>query len=243
MKKRLQTILAHAGAASRRKAVELIESGKVRVDGAVVTQKGAGFDPEKHRITVDGREIQAEKKRYFLVNKPEDVVSTAKDTHGRSKVTDIVSGVPERLYPIGRLDKDTTGLIILTNDGDLAHRLSHPRYEVGKTYLARVKGSVSSGELARLRSGVELDGRMTSPCEVSVSAKHGGDMVLRVKIHEGRKRQIRRMFEIVGKKVTGLHRIGYAGLTLGRLAKGEYRELTEAEVKKMRKLTVGKGEK
>jgi len=236
VKKRLQTILAHAGVASRRRAAELIESGSVKVDGLTVMEKGLRLDPEEHHILVDGRPLRKEKKYYFLLNKPKGVISTVRDTHGRKKVTDLFKDVDARLYPIGRLDRNTTGIILITNDGDLAHRLSHPSFSVDKEYRVTVKGAIAPEKIRVLSKGIEIEGKKTSPCSVGILRKTDEKTVLSVKIHEGRKRQIRRMFESVGKRVTELDRVGYAGLGLGRLERGDYRPLTKKEVDKLKRL-------
>lgn len=234
MKKRLQTILAHAGAASRRSAADLIEKGKVKVDGRVVREKGLKLDASRHEISLNGLPLKSEEKKvYFLLNKPSGVISTVKDTHGRKKITDMFRGVKERLYPVGRLDKDTTGLIILTNDGDLAHRLSHPSFEVEKEYIAKTEYPLEEKALKIIASGVEIDGKKTSPCMI----ERLGKTVYRVSLHEGRKRQIRRMFDIAGGRVVELERTGYAGLSMGRLKRGEYRRLTRPEVESLKKNT------
>jgi 23S rRNA pseudouridine2605 synthase len=232
MEKRLQTILAHAGAASRRSAASLIEKGKVKVDGRVVREKGLKLDPSLHEISLNGVSLKSEEeKMYFLLNKPGGVISTAKDTHGRKKITDMFRGVKERLYPVGRLDKDTTGLIILTNDGDLAHGLSHPSFEIEKEYIARTEYPLEEKALKMIASGVEIDGKKTSPCGI----ERLGKLVYRISLHEGRKRQIRRMFDLAGSRVVELERTGYAGLSIGRIKRGEYRRLTRSEVKSLKK--------
>jgi len=196
MQKRLQNIIAHAGIASRRTAGEMIEAGRVKVDGHVVTEKGLKFDPADCSILVDEKALKDEEKKfYFLFNKPKGIISTVKDTHGRKKITDFFKDIDARLYPVGRLDKDTTGVIIVTNDGDLAHKLSHPSFEVDKEYCVTVSGSVPFGAVNALKKGVEIDGEMTTPCEIKISNRSEDNTVLQVKLHEGRKRQIRRMFE------------------------------------------------
>ena len=235
MKKRLQTIISHAGVASRRNAAEFINDGKVKVDGMVVLEKGLRLDPLEHRILVDGRALPVEEnKRYFLLNKPGGIISTAKDTHGRKKVTDFFGDIGARLYPVGRLDKDTTGLMIVTNDGDLAHRLSHPSFGVDKEYLVTLDGGIDLETIDLLEQGIEIDERMTAPCDITPVRETKRGTVLRVRIHEGRKRQIRMMFKLSGCKVIELARIGYAGLALGKLKQGEYRELTPKEVKRLK---------
>ncbi|MFH1878647.1 MAG: pseudouridine synthase [Candidatus Omnitrophota bacterium] len=237
MEKRLQNILAHAGVASRRRAAQMVEEGRVSVDGKVVAEKGLRLDPARHEILVDGKAVaKEEKKYYFLFNKPKGVISTAIDTHGREKVTDYFKGINVRLYPVGRLDKDTTGLLILTNDGDLAHRLSHPSFEVSKEYVATVSGMVVEKEAAEMERGVLIDGERTAPCEIKFVRRDDKYSVLRIRIHEGRKRQIRRMFESLGKKVRELERVKYAFLTLGSMKPGESRELSEKEVNMLKKI-------
>lgn len=231
MKKRLQNILAHAGIASRRASGLLIRSGKVKVDGKTITEKGLKLDPDEHKIWVNGRLIKAEKKYYLLLNKPEGIVSTVKDTHNRKKVTDFFKKIDARLYPVGRLDKDTTGIIIVTNDGSLTNKLSHPRYAVEKVYEAVSDLPLSEDDIEELEKGIMLDGKKTAPC--SIDKKSGNTYI--VKLHEGRKRQIRRMFSEKGAKVTALKRVRYAGLTLRGLKEGEYRELTAKEVERLKR--------
>ncbi|MGB2652050.1 MAG: pseudouridine synthase [Candidatus Omnitrophota bacterium] len=234
MKKRLQNVLAHAGIASRRRAAQLIENGKVKVDGKVVTEKGHRIDPEEHKILIDGRPLpKEEKKYYFLFNKPENVISTVSDTHDRKKVTDYFKKIKARLYPVGRLDKDTTGLLVVTNDGTLTHRLAHPSFEIEKEYRVTITGYLSQKDSKRLERGIDLEGKKTAPCIIRrVKRTVKGD-VLKIVLHEGRKRQIRLMLEEVGAKVTALERTRYANLTLGCLKPGEYRELTQKEVEKL----------
>lgn len=237
MKKRLQTILAHAGVASRRYAGELIVEGKVSVDGRIITEKGFRADPGECKIEVSGRPIpKEEKKYYFLFNKPKDVVSTASDTHGRKKVIDFFKEIDARLYPVGRLDKDTTGLLIITNDGNLSHRLSHPSFGVEKEYRAHVTPAVSDRQIKKLEKGVKIKDKVTSPCRIRIEESSGSGGVYNIKLHEGRKRQIRLMFRGIGAKVTELERIKYAGLSLEGLEQGKFRALTERELAKLRRL-------
>ena len=236
MKKRLQTVLSHAGVASRRHAVKLIEDGKVEVDGRPVTEKGFRVDPDKHEILVNGRPVHREKKYYFLLNKPKNVISTARDTHSRKKVTDLFKKVKARLYPVGRLDKDTTGIILVTNDGDLAHRMMHPRFEIEKEYMVTVEGALTQAGLRKIERGIKLDAKVTAPCNIEPIGKGKESAVFKVKLHEGKKRQIKRMFEEVGGRVTELKRVKYAGLTLGKLEEGQHRELSDQEVEKLKTL-------
>ncbi|MBD3425815.1 MAG: pseudouridine synthase [Candidatus Omnitrophica bacterium] len=237
MEKRLQNVLAHAGISSRRGAADLIARGKVKVDGRVVTEKGYKLDPRRHEIFVNGQALPREEKKYYILfNKPTGVISTVKDTHGRKKVTDFFKDIKARLYPVGRLDKDTTGILIITNDGELANKLMHPRFEIEKEYQAMVNGFLAPADKERLEKGIMLEGIRTSPCIIRRVKRTRDRDVLRIKIHEGRKRQIKRMFEEVGLKVTELERTGYAGLRLGRIKRGDYRFLTESEVERLSRI-------
>ncbi len=220
---RLNRYLASAGVAARRSADELIRAGRVTVNGAVA-ELGTAVE-EGDRVEVDGRPVAVEALVHLMLHKPAGVVTTASDTHGRQTVLDLVHA-PERVFPVGRLDRDTTGLLLLTNDGGLAHRLMHPRHGVPKTYRVTVKGTPSDEALARLAGGVELDDGPTAPAEV----RRIGPGELELTIHEGRNRQVRRMCDAVGHPVRTLHRSAYAGLELGGLALGRWRPLTEAEV-------------
>jgi 23S rRNA pseudouridine2605 synthase len=227
---RLARYLAHSGVASRRAAEMLIGDGRVRVGGEVVTDPARDVD-DASGVEVDGVAVAPEPREVWMVNKPLGVVSTASDTHGRPIVTDLVQS-PHRLYPVGRLDADTTGLILLTNDGDLANHLTHPRYGVQRVYRARVQGGpVSEAALRALREGVELDDGRTSPA----SARQLGSSALEIVIAEGRKRQVRRMCEAVGHRVKELERVAFGPLRLGALAPGEARRLSPAEVERLRK--------
>ena len=228
---RLNAFLARAGVASRRRADELIRSGRVRVNGAVGelnTVVGA-----HDVVEVDGERIARQPLAYLLLHKPAGVVTTASDPHGRPTVLGLVPANP-RVVPVGRLDQDTTGALLLTNDGALAHRLAHPRYGVPKVYEADVHGSVSRDELARLRSGVELEDGLTAPAEARILERMRAASRLELTLHEGRKHQVKRMCEAVGHPVRRLHRSGYAGLDLEGLAAGEWRRLTRAEIDSLR---------
>jgi 23S rRNA pseudouridine2605 synthase len=226
---RLAKFLAHSGVASRRAAERLIADGRVTLAGAVVTDPARDVD-ESSRVAVDGEPVAPEPREVYALNKPEGVVSTAADTHGRRTVTELIQS-ERRLYPVGRLDADTTGLILLTNDGELANQLTHPRYEVPKTYVARVEPPrVAERALRALREGVELEDGMTSPAAVRL-VRPG---VLEIVIGEGRKRQVRRMVEAVGHRVAALERVAFGPLRLDRLAPGEHRRLSAAEVERLR---------
>jgi len=228
---RLNAFLARAGVASRRRADELIRSGRVRVNGAPgeLNTVVAAHDV----VEVDGERIARQPLAYLLLHKPAGVVTTASDPHGRPTVLGLVPANP-RVVPVGRLDQDTTGALLLTNDGALAHRLAHPRYGVPKVYEADVHGSVSRDELARLRSGVELEDGLTAPAEARVLERMRAASRLELTLHEGRKHQVKRMCEAVGHPVRRLHRSGYAGLDLEGLATGEWRRLTRAEIDSLR---------
>jgi 23S rRNA pseudouridine2605 synthase len=227
---RLARYLAHAGVASRRAAERMIAAGRVRVGGEVVTDPARAVD-EASGVEVDGQPVAPEGREVWIVNKPAGVVSTAQDTHGRPIVTELVDS-PLRLYPVGRLDADTTGLILLTNDGDLANSLAHPRHGVPRVYRARVeRGPVAEPALRQLREGVELEDGRTSPARVRQQAPG----VLELTLAEGRKRQVRRMCEAVGHRVAELERVAFGPLRLGALAPGKSRKLTPAEVERLRK--------
>jgi len=228
--------------ASRRAADELIASGAVRVNGRVPPPAGVIVDPERDRVTVSGRTVRpVTAHRYLMLNKPLGVITTAKDESGRTTVLDVVGDeglAGHRLFPVGRLDADSTGLLLLTDDGDLSYRLTHPRYKVPKEYVAVVGGSVSGVKLAKLRSGVELDDGMTAPADVEVLRVLPGPATeLRVAISEGRHRQVRRMLLAVGNRVQSLRRVSFGPLKLGRLKVGGWRVLVDAEVEALRRAT------
>jgi 23S rRNA pseudouridine2605 synthase len=233
---RLQKVLAQAGLGSRRACEHLIAAGRVTVNGAVATL-GTRADPEVDAIEVDGARIGVrEGLVHYLLNKPTGVVTTASDPQGRPTVVDLVPAAP-RVYPVGRLDADTEGLLVLTNDGELAHRLTHPSFGVEKEYLAEVTGTPSRGALRRLREGVELEDGPTAPARVSLV----GDHTLRITIHEGRNRQVRRMCEAVGHPVRRLVRVRIGPLADRRLPPGEWRPLTQAEVRALERAAAGAG--
>lgn len=224
---RLNAYLARAGVASRRGADEIIKAGRVRVNG----ERGElnTFVGSNDTVEVDGRPIAEQPLAYLLLNKPPGVVTTARDPHGRPTVVELVPAEP-RVVPVGRLDADTTGALLLTNDGPLAHRLAHPRYEVDKVYEVEVEGDPDDDALRRLREGVDLEDGRTAPGE----ARRLGPGRLELTIHEGRKHQVKRMCEAVGHPVRRLHRSGYAGLDVRGLGPGEWRELAREEVTALR---------
>ena len=229
---RLAKFLAHAGVASRRAAEGIVAEGRVTVDDEVVTDPARDVD-ETSGVALDGRRVAAEPHEVHALNKPAGVVSTARDTHGRPTVVQLVRS-PRRLYPVGRLDADTTGLILLTNDGELADRLTHPRYGVKKVYRARIRPArLSPRALEALREGVELEDGRTAPAQVRQLAPG----VLELTIREGRKRQLRRMVEAVGHRVVELERVAFGPLGLRGLEPGKSRRLTKAEVDRLRRLS------
>ena len=223
---RLNAYLARAGVASRRGADELIKAGRVTVNGEQ-GQLNTFVEPHD-RVAVDGAPVAAQELRYVLLHKPVGTVTTARDPQGRLTVVELVD-VPERVVPVGRLDADTTGALLLTNDGPLAHRLAHPRYEVEKVYVADVDGEPDAAALQALAEGVELEDGLTAPATVRCLAPSRIELVL----HEGRNRQVRRMLEAVGHPVRRLHRSVYAGLTLEGLEPGAWRELEPSEVERL----------
>jgi len=228
---RLQKILAKAGIASRRKAEELIREGKVKVDGIVVTEMGIRVDPETQKIECEGRPVVSlENKVYILLHKPAGFLSTVHDPQGRPIITDLLPNIKERIYPVGRLDLDTEGALLLTNDGVLAQEILHPSREVNKTYMARVKGRPDPKKLLALSKGIVLDGRKTWPAELTVLESEKLATTIKIVIHEGRKRQVRKMFEAVGHPVLQLKRIAYGQLELGGLKPGEYRYLSPDDI-------------
>jgi 23S rRNA pseudouridine2605 synthase len=236
---RLQKVIAQAGIASRRKSEELIKEGKVKVNGKVVTQLGVKVT-SSDRVEVNEIQIEREVPVYFLLYKPRGVISSVSDDKGRKVVTDFFSHFPERIYPVGRLDYDTSGLLLMTNDGEFANLLMHPRNEIEKVYVAKTKGIPSKENLRKLEKGIKLEDGKTSPAKVKMLSldKKKQTAIIEITIHEGRNRQVRRMFEAIGHQVLKLKRERYATLTLTGLKAGEARELTPHEVKQIRALAM-----
>lgn len=241
---RLQKILAQAGVASRRLSEELIRQGRVQVNGVTVTELGTKADPDADEIKVDGRRIQAQKrKRYILLHKPRGYITSRSDPQGRPTVLDLLRGVREYIYPVGRLDYDSEGLLLLTNDGELAARLTHPRHEVDKVYEARVRGVPDGRALDRLAKGVTIEGRRTAPAKVRVldppKKFPSEDEPTRVElaIHEGRQRQVRKMFDAVGHPVVRLKRVRIGPIADPDMPPGHWRELTPQEVARLQRAT------
>lgn len=231
---RLQKVIAHAGIASRRKAEELILQGKVTVNGEVVKQLGTKVGPNDV-VEVNGIKVEKEAPVYFLFYKPKGVVTTVKDDKNRKTVLDFFPEVTERIYPVGRLDYDTSGILLMTNDGEFANLLTHPKYEIEKTYIAKVKGIPTREHLKQLQKGIRLDDGLTAPAKAKfLSAdKRKNTAIIELTIHEGRNRQVRRMFEKIGYPVMKLKRERYAFLDLTGLNAGEWRPLTPHEVKQL----------
>lgn len=234
---RIAKFLAAAGVASRRKAEELILDGQVKVNGNTVSELGMQIDPELDRVTVKGRTVELSEKRiYIMLNKPVGCVSTCADDKGRATVLDYIKGVDCRIYPVGRLDFTTEGLLLLTNDGELANKLMHPSHEVSKRYYAVVDSYVSEEEIDKLQKGVFIEGGKTAPAKIKVMKAVPGRTELTITIHEGRNRQVRKMFETIDKNVVFLKRISEGDLNLGNLKSGEYRFLTQEEIDYLRRL-------
>ncbi len=224
---RLQRFLARAGVASRRASEELITSGRVTVNGQVVRELGTKVDADKDAVAFDGKAVVLEASHVtIMLNKPCGYITTMKDERGRASVAELIPlDEYPALFPIGRLDKDTSGLLLFTDDGELGDKLLHPRHHIGKTYLATIQGSPTDEEIERLRTGIELDGRMTAPAECELLAK-GRLSEVRIQIFEGRNRQVRRMFEAIGHPVVKLERVAIGDLSLGKLERGTWRQLT-----------------
>lgn len=234
---RLQKYMASSGVASRRACEKLIEEGRVKVNGSVVTQLGTSVDPAKDQVEVDGQLIQAVTEMvYILLNKPPGFVTTAKDQFGRKTVLDLLKGLETRVYPVGRLDYQTSGLLILTNDGDLTLKLTHPKHEVYKTYVATVEGHVETHALNQLENGVDIGDFVTSKAQVSLIKATATESIVKIAIKEGKYRQVRRMFEAVGHPVTALQRTELGKLNLSGLREGDWRHLETAEIQYLQNL-------
>jgi len=230
---RLQKWLALAGVASRRKVEEMILAGRVCVNGEVVATLGTKANPDTDAVTVDGKpaELDSQQKVYILLHKPTGVVTTVSDQFGRPTVMGLLPpDITTRLYPVGRLDYDTSGLLLLTNDGDWAQKLTHPKYEVDKTYVAVVEGAPSTESLKAFCRGLIIEGKKTAPCEVKIEDKINGRTKLRIHLREGRNRQVRKMCEAIGHKVVSLKRVSVGNINLGGLQRGKWRHLTPSEV-------------
>ena len=227
---RLQKFLAHAGIDSRRKCEELISAGRVKVNGAVVTRPGTSVDPNRDVVSVDGAEAKPEKNIYLLINKPRGYICSSTDPVGRLRVINLVGHVSQRIYSAGRLDYDSEGLLILTNDGDFAERVIHPRRKIPKVYEVTVKGEIDRNDLKKLQSGMVVDGHRTKPVRVEVLSRRGRKAHLEVTIHEGRNRQIKLMFEQLSCRVQKIRRVKIGPIELGTLRTGRYRKMRPDEI-------------
>ena len=233
---RLQKYLARAGVCSRRKAEELIREGRVKVNNKTVSETGVKIDPLSDLIALDGKEVRLKDNLvYLILNKPARVITTLSDPQKREIVSDLLKGIDARVYPVGRLDYLTEGLLLLTNDGELAYRLAHPKFKVDKTYLAEVRGVVGEARLRELRRGVMLEDGPTLPAAVRRLSADSGRTLLEITIREGRKRQVRRMCEAIGHPVLSLKRTRFGPLSLGGLPPGQFRQLKQEEIKVLRR--------
>lgn len=233
MEERLQKLLAKAGVASRRGAEQLILAGRIQVNDKTVTELGYKADPYRDAITFDGKRLQFEQKIYVLLNKPAGYVTTMSDPQGRPIVSELLADFPERLFPVGRLDLDTEGALLMTNDGEMGNAILHPRFEVNKTYEAWVAGFPSSQQLEKLEQGIEIEGILTQPAKVQILKRTKHQSLVEVIIHEGKKRQVRKMFQAINHRVMHLKRTAYGQLRLGTLAAGKYRILSINDLKKV----------
>jgi pseudouridine synthase len=243
MQIRLNKFLAQRGIASRRKADELIAQGRVSINDRLVENLGVKIDDVKDRIAVDGKKVQTGRTFvYYMLNKPAGYLVTLSDPFQRPTIRKLIPKLEKGVFPVGRLDQDSEGLLLLTNDGELAFRLTHPRYEVKKKYLVRVAGEVTSSEISRLEKGIFVEGRKTAPAKIVAQERTPDKNVLLVEVHEGRKREVRKMLEAVGHRVAALKRIAFAGLRLEHLPSGKWRLLKHAEVIHLKRL-VGLGDR
>ncbi len=233
---RINKYLSAAGVSSRREADRLIEQGRVKVNGKIVHTLGSKIDENKDRIEVDGKTVEGTQgKIYMLLNKPPEFLVTLKDPFQRPTIMDFLPKLKTRIFPVGRLDFDSEGLLLMTNDGELANRLIHPRYEIKKNYLVKIQGHPEKIQISRLERGIYIDGKKTAPAKIFPISSSPKRSLFKVELHEGRKREIRRMFEAIGFHVLLLRRIKFAGLTLDGLNPGDWRYLTEIEVQNLYK--------
>ncbi|KGG81387.1 pseudouridine synthase [Caloranaerobacter azorensis H53214] len=234
---RLQKYLAMCGIASRRKSEALILQGRVKVNGKVIDELGYKIDPDTDIVLFDNkRVIKKENYIYIALNKPEGYITTVKDQFNRPTVLDLVKNVNERIYPVGRLDYDTSGLIFLTNDGDLTYRLTHPKHEVEKVYIAKIKGIPTEEELNKFRNGLKIDDYITSKAKIEVLKKYNNYSIVKITIHEGKNRQVRKMCEKINHPVISLKRVAIGKINLGNLKKGNWRYLSKKEIEYLKSL-------
>ncbi|MCX7746618.1 MAG: rRNA pseudouridine synthase [Clostridia bacterium] len=235
---RLQKYLAECGVASRRKSEELIKSGQVAINGKVVTELGTKVS-EKDEVTVEGRLVsQTEQKVYVLLNKPTGYVTTVKDQFGRASVVDLIKEIRERVYPVGRLDYDTSGLLILTNDGELTYHLTHPKHEIEKVYNAFIEGVPTEEEIKRFQEGLKIEDYITSPAKFRIIKKENRNTWVEIVIHEGKNRQVRKMCEAIGHKVIALKRIAIGSIILGNLEEGKWRYMRNEELDALKNFSI-----
>ncbi|KAB3534004.1 rRNA pseudouridine synthase [Alkaliphilus pronyensis] len=233
---RLQKYIAACGVASRRKSEKLIESGKVKVNGEPVTEMGYKIDPDKDIVLVDGKEIsEDEKKVYVVLNKPKGYITTVNDQFNRKKVTDLID-LPYRIFPVGRLDYDTSGLLLLTNDGELTYKLTHPKFKVEKTYISKIKGLLNADKINAFKNGLVIEDYITSPAKIKILSTEDNASIVEIIIREGKNRQIRKMCDAIGHPVLELKRIAMGEIKLGSLKVGAWRLLTKEEIKYIKKI-------
>lgn len=236
MECRLQKYLADCGVSSRRKAEELILAGKVKVNGEVVRELGVKVNPDRDKVMYNNETIKIQKKKmYILLNKPAGYISAAKDQFENPSILHLVKDIKVRLYPVGRLDKDTTGAIILTNDGDFSYKLTHPKHEISKTYIAEVEGVPTAEEMRTFEKGVYIDGKKTYPAKIRIMKETKKNSIVEIIIHEGRNRQVKKMCEEIGHKVITLHRQAIGRITIAGVKEGSFRYLTDKEVEMLKR--------
>jgi len=233
---RLNKFLAQAGVASRREVDRMITEGKIKVNGQVVQVLGSKIDETKDEVEVDGKKVKREEGQvYLMLNKPPGYLVTFKDRFQRPTIKQLLPSLGKRYFPVGRLDYDSDGLLLLMNDGELAFRLTHPRFKVGKVYLVKVKGEPEPSKLLRLKKGIYLDGKKTAPAKIAIVSKSSKKTLLKIEIYEGRKREVKKMFKTVGHEVLQLKRISFGGVRLGELKTGKWRFLTQKEIDILKK--------
>jgi len=236
MQIRLNKFLAQAGVASRREVDKMIAGGEIKVNGRVIQVLGYKIDDEKDKVEVEGKKIEREEGQvYLMINKPPGYLVTLKDRFQRPTIKQLLPSLGKRIFPVGRLDYDSEGLLLLVNDGELAYRLTHPRFKVGKVYLVKVKGDPDPSKLSRLEKGIYLEGRKTAPAKIARLSRSSKRNLLKVEIYEGRKREVKKMFDAVGHGVLQLKRIDFGGVRLGKLKTGKWRFLTRKEIDTLKK--------
>lgn len=236
MEYRLQKYLADCGIASRRKSEELILAGKVKVNGKIVRELGVKVNPDRDKVMYEDKLIKIQKKKvYILLNKPAGYISAARDQFDNPSILHLIKDINVRLYPVGRLDKDTTGAIILTNDGDFSYKLTHPKHEISKTYIAEVEGVPTVDEMRTFAKGVYIDGRKTYPAKIRIVKETKKNSIVEIIIHEGRNRQVKKMCEEIGHKVISLHRQAIGKITIDNVKEGSFRYLTDKEIEMLKK--------